>query len=68
MTTDRPYSAAKPVAEALAELHRCSGDQFDPVVVDAIDRVLTARVHPQPELTQQRNPRPTALRAPARAV
>jgi HD-GYP domain-containing protein (c-di-GMP phosphodiesterase class II) len=36
MTTDRPYRAARTHAEALAELRRCSGSQFDPRVVDAI--------------------------------
>ncbi|MEA2429499.1 MAG: hypothetical protein QOF37_3127, partial [Thermoleophilaceae bacterium] len=33
MTTDRPYSAARPVADALDELRRCAGTQFDPQVV-----------------------------------
>jgi HD-GYP domain-containing protein (c-di-GMP phosphodiesterase class II) len=36
MTTDRPYRAARPAADALAELRRCSGTQFDPAVVDAL--------------------------------
>jgi putative nucleotidyltransferase with HDIG domain len=36
MTSDRPYRKARPVAEALGELHRCSGTQFDPAVVDAL--------------------------------
>jgi HD-GYP domain-containing protein (c-di-GMP phosphodiesterase class II) len=36
MTTDRPYRAALTHGEALAELERCSGTQFDPRVVDAI--------------------------------
>ena len=40
MTTDRPYGAARPSCEARAELHRCSGSQFDPRVVRAMDRVL----------------------------
>lgn len=35
MTHDRPYREAVPVADALAELRRCSGMQFDPRVVDA---------------------------------
>jgi HD-GYP domain-containing protein (c-di-GMP phosphodiesterase class II) len=39
MTTDRPYRAARTQAEALAELQRCSGTQFDPQVVDALLRV-----------------------------
>ena len=41
MTTDRPYRAAMPVGEALDELRHCAGTQFDPVVVNALERVLT---------------------------
>jgi HD-GYP domain-containing protein (c-di-GMP phosphodiesterase class II) len=39
MTTDRPYRAALTRNEALAELARCSGTQFDPQVVAAILRL-----------------------------
>ena len=38
MTTDRPYRVARTHVEALAELQRCSGTQFEPCVVDAIVR------------------------------
>jgi HD domain-containing protein len=36
MTTDRPYRGALTTDEALAELQRCAGTQFDPSVVAAI--------------------------------
>ena len=51
MTTDRSYRAAMPLEDAIAELRRCSGTQFDPRVVttlvavleeDAVTRVTTA--------------------------
>jgi HD-GYP domain-containing protein (c-di-GMP phosphodiesterase class II) len=36
MTTDRPYRKARPADEAVAELRRCSGTDFDPAVVEAL--------------------------------
>jgi putative nucleotidyltransferase with HDIG domain len=45
MTTDRPYRAALPAADAIAELERCAGSQFDPAVVAAMLRVLAD--HPE---------------------
>jgi diguanylate cyclase (GGDEF)-like protein/putative nucleotidyltransferase with HDIG domain len=36
MTSDRPYRSAMPVTEAIAELNREAGRQFDPTVVDAL--------------------------------
>jgi putative nucleotidyltransferase with HDIG domain len=45
MTTNRPYRAALPVADAVAELERCSGSQFDPAVVEALLR--TVAKHPE---------------------
>jgi len=42
MTTDRPYRKARRLAEALAELERCSGTQFDPAVVEALKRAVDA--------------------------
>ncbi|MBI5104708.1 MAG: HD domain-containing protein, partial [Solirubrobacterales bacterium] len=36
MTSDRPYRRARPVADAIAELERCAGTQFDARVVAAL--------------------------------
>ena len=36
MTSDRPYRAGMGVEEALAELRRCAGTQFDSRIVDAL--------------------------------
>lgn len=46
MTSHRPYRRAKTPAEALLELKRCAGSQFDPEVVKAFTRII-----PQFELT-----------------
>ena len=40
MTTTRSYRPAMSRADAIAELRRCSGEQFDPVVVEALIRVV----------------------------
>jgi diguanylate cyclase (GGDEF)-like protein len=40
MVSDRPYRAALSPEEAIAELRRCAGTQFDPQVVDALCEVL----------------------------
>ena len=39
ITTDRPYRQGRSAEEALAELRRCAGMQFDPDVVEALARV-----------------------------
>ena len=40
MTTDRSYRKARTLAEALAEVARMSGTQFDPLVVAALSKVV----------------------------
>ena len=42
MITDRPYQQAHNEAWALAELRRCAGTQFDPIIVEVLGRVLAA--------------------------
>ena len=57
MTSDRPYRAGRPTQEALAELRRCSGTQFDPDVVSELARVVAGRLQgaealPEPRFDQ----------------
>lgn len=40
MITDRSYRAARSYDEAVGELRRCSGTQFDPAIVEAFVEVL----------------------------
>ena len=40
MTSDRPYRKAMSPQQAIAELERCSGSQFDPDVILALIAVL----------------------------
>jgi HD-GYP domain-containing protein (c-di-GMP phosphodiesterase class II) len=43
MTSGRPYRAALTHSQAVAELHRLSGSQFDPSVVDAFIGIVGER-------------------------
>jgi HD-GYP domain-containing protein (c-di-GMP phosphodiesterase class II) len=42
MISDRVYRKAMGVREAVAELRRCAGTQFDPEVVDSLVAVIAA--------------------------
>ena len=42
MTSPRPYAPARTTVNALAELHRAAGRQFDPRVVAALTEVLAS--------------------------
>ena len=48
MTSDRPYRAAMLAADAVAELRRCAGTQFDERVVDALLAELRPLGDPEP--------------------
>ncbi len=41
MTTERPYTASRRTTDAVIELNRCAGSQFDPTVVTAFEQVFT---------------------------
>jgi two-component system cell cycle response regulator len=43
MTSDRPYCAAASAAEAVEELRRCAGTQFDPAIVEVFCAVAAER-------------------------
>jgi diguanylate cyclase (GGDEF)-like protein len=43
MISNRPYSKAKTTADALAELRRCAGTQFDPAIVPIFEQIITER-------------------------
>ena len=55
MTTDRSYRKGRPAADAVAELRRHSGTQFDPAVVDVLVEIIG----------EGENVQPIPLRAPA---
>lgn len=56
ITTNRPYKKKKSIEEAISELKRCSGTQFDPVVVSAFllayekGNIITSGPHSSPAL------------------
>ena len=49
LTHNRPYRASWPLKAVLEEVHRCSGTQFDPEIVNAmIESRLHRRIHVSP--------------------
>ena len=44
MTSDRPYRKAMSLADALKEIERCSGGQFDPAIATAFLNIPTERL------------------------
>ncbi|MDI6894304.1 MAG: HD-GYP domain-containing protein [Bacillota bacterium] len=54
LTSDRPYKKALGREEALAELRRCAGRQFDPQLVDVLAKVVgVAPAHAREEAEAQ---------------
>ena len=64
MTTDRSYRKALPLEVAIAELHKNSGTQFAPDVVDALVAVVTARLQPDWQLASLRRGTPRQVSKP----
>ena len=46
MISERPYAPTKAIEEALAEIRRCAGTQFDPAIVPIFEQVLADRAKP----------------------
>ncbi len=44
MTSDRPYRRRRTRSDAISEIERCSGTQFDPVIVAAFLEVVSHRI------------------------
>jgi response regulator RpfG family c-di-GMP phosphodiesterase len=57
MTSGRPYRDGMHVEDALAELRRCAGSQFDPSCVAAFERALANGAIQQPDRSVQRQTR-----------
>ncbi|MEA2157624.1 MAG: hypothetical protein QOD66_4 [Solirubrobacteraceae bacterium] len=51
MIADRPYADSRSTREAVRELKRCAGSQFDPAVVAAFEQVFVGRLDALSELT-----------------
>ena len=51
MTTPRPYAPERTIPEAITELRRCAGSQFDPAVVDAFSELVAELVWPSTPAT-----------------
>jgi HD-GYP domain-containing protein (c-di-GMP phosphodiesterase class II) len=60
MTSGRPYREPVAEAEALAELQRCAGTQFDPRVVEEFCRMLADEASTEPALDAAPERRETA--------
>ena len=54
MTSGRVYRSGMSVDDAVAELRRCAGTQFDPVCVAAFERALEQQNFPRPDWSIQR--------------
>jgi HD-GYP domain-containing protein (c-di-GMP phosphodiesterase class II) len=58
MTSDRPYRDAMPIEDALEEIKRNAGTQFDPQVVEAFTRLINRRQQAARTASEQHNASP----------
>jgi two-component system cell cycle response regulator len=68
MISERPFGEAKSEAQALAELGRCAGTQFDPRVVEAFLAEYAARREAQLEPTADTESSDSATQSSSSAV
>ena len=64
MTSTRVYRKAKGIEDALAELHRCVGTQFDPVALAALEKALEREgweAEPEPREEEEVAPSASAI-------
>ena len=66
MTAGRPYARRAHAEEALDELRRCAGTQFDPAVVEAFCAVVAARRATPPRPSPDARPADAAVAARVR--
>jgi len=64
MTNDRPYRRALPTQDAMSELRRHRGKQFDPQVVDALERLPDDLRMAQPASFEEGMSQPLAASGP----
>jgi HD-GYP domain-containing protein (c-di-GMP phosphodiesterase class II) len=60
MLREQPYRPARSREEAVLELRRCAGTQFDPAVVAALERFISRVDEPQPAVEAPVQPAATA--------
>jgi HD-GYP domain-containing protein (c-di-GMP phosphodiesterase class II) len=57
MTSPRPYRAQLPLEDALAELKKCAGTQFDPELVEIFCTMIQKTLHSEIENQKLQEPR-----------
>jgi len=66
MTTERCYQAARTTPDAIAELQRNAGSQFDPAVIETLCRYLSSRQQPSQNHAHPAERQTSRPRAPQR--